>query len=420
MSNQMTFRILREIHDIQKSPESCFQLWYNEEDVTCIEAMITGSPDTPYGYGMFTFKFNFPATYPNDAPKVVITTTNQGRTRFNPNLYNNGKVCLSIIGTWQARHPSEVWNSAHGILSVLISIQSLMGENPYTNEPGHENPGPGEEKNVEAYKRKITHETIRISVIDRIEKCLDGHLNADRKFEDVSKYLFMCYYRQYLKTIETESAKVGVNERFVKMRFEGGGNTMDGEFNYPDLTERLHKLFKRVSDETQSWVDLSKTPEWSGADCLTFHNLTGQFTQITQSKDFDGQMDLELEEAGNPYVWVATVFGRPSTNYEGGMFRVRLVFHKDFPALRPRVTFVTPFYHPNVSQDGIPWYRAQRMDDVKTHLAAILSLFTDDPSTDPTTHLNPEAARLCFADKDGRREFGRNARRCADRSVEYM
>lgn len=59
----------------------------------------------------------------------------QGGVRFNPNLYANGKVCLSILGTWEG--PS--WSSALGLSSVLLSIQSLLSPTPYYNVSGAEN-----------------------------------------------------------------------------------------------------------------------------------------------------------------------------------------------------------------------------------------------------------------------------------------
>ena len=53
----------------------------------------------------------------------------------NPNLYENGKVCLSILGTWSG----PGWTTACTLSSVLLSIQSLLNENPIHNEPGWEN-----------------------------------------------------------------------------------------------------------------------------------------------------------------------------------------------------------------------------------------------------------------------------------------
>lgn len=32
--------------------------------------------------------------------QMTFLTTGGGRVRFNPNLYNCGKVCLSLLGTW--------------------------------------------------------------------------------------------------------------------------------------------------------------------------------------------------------------------------------------------------------------------------------------------------------------------------------
>lgn len=37
---------------------------------------------------------SLPLEYPTRAPTVNAITTNSGRTRFNPNIYAAGKVCL--------------------------------------------------------------------------------------------------------------------------------------------------------------------------------------------------------------------------------------------------------------------------------------------------------------------------------------
>jgi hypothetical protein len=41
--------------------------------------------------------------------QVSITTTGGGSVRFNPNLYNCGKVCLSLLGTWSGGQ-GESWD----------------------------------------------------------------------------------------------------------------------------------------------------------------------------------------------------------------------------------------------------------------------------------------------------------------------
>eukprot|EP00960_Hanusia_phi_P076223 768533-Hanusia_phi.AAC.1 len=75
--------------------------------------------------------------YPSSAPHVQFLTTSGGKTRFNPNLYSDGKVCLSILGTWRGES-GEMWSSVQNCHSVMLSIQSLLDDEPYHNEPGFE------------------------------------------------------------------------------------------------------------------------------------------------------------------------------------------------------------------------------------------------------------------------------------------
>jgi baculoviral IAP repeat-containing protein 6 len=100
---------------------------------------ITGPKDTPYENGLFEFHAYLPPDYPNTVPEVLIHTTGGGTIRFNPNLYNCGKVCLSLLGTWSGQE-SEKWNPMTStFLQVIVSIQSLiLVEEPFFNEPGYE------------------------------------------------------------------------------------------------------------------------------------------------------------------------------------------------------------------------------------------------------------------------------------------
>ena len=120
-----------------------------------VHALITGPFSTPYEGGFFYFVFRFPTTYPFDPPKVKLMTTGNGTVRFNPNLYSNGKVCLSIIGTWLG----PKWLPSQTLSSVLLSIQSLLNEKPYHNEPGYE----------EVSDRLRTHSTLTSTSANRAQ-----------------------------------------------------------------------------------------------------------------------------------------------------------------------------------------------------------------------------------------------------------
>ena len=41
--------------------------------------------------------------YPNKPPEAEFLTTGGGTAVFNPNLYSCGKVCLSLLGTWEGQ-----------------------------------------------------------------------------------------------------------------------------------------------------------------------------------------------------------------------------------------------------------------------------------------------------------------------------
>ena len=77
-----------------------------------------------------------------------------GGLRINPNLYNCGKVCLSLLNTWSGSHKEKWIPGVSTILQVLVSIQGLiLNAKPYFNEPGYASMSgtPGGESNSLQY-----------------------------------------------------------------------------------------------------------------------------------------------------------------------------------------------------------------------------------------------------------------------------
>ena len=103
-----------------------------------LKVLVTGVEGTPYSGGCFVFDVYCPPEYPRGPPKVMLVTTGNGSVRFNPNLYNNGKVCLSLLGTWEGEG-GETWTANSSLHQIFASIQSLiMTSGVYFNEPGYE------------------------------------------------------------------------------------------------------------------------------------------------------------------------------------------------------------------------------------------------------------------------------------------
>ncbi|KAK2382954.1 putative ubiquitin-conjugating enzyme E2 [Trifolium repens] len=107
-----------------------------EERMDLMRAAIVGASGTPYHDGLFFFDICFPPEYPNEPPMVHY---NSGGLRLNPNLYESGRICLSLLNTWTGAD-SEVWNPGTStILQVLLSLQALvLNEKPYFNEAGYD------------------------------------------------------------------------------------------------------------------------------------------------------------------------------------------------------------------------------------------------------------------------------------------
>ena len=163
-----------------------------------MKVLIIGSEGTPYSNGAFQFDVFFDSQYPNAPPKVTLMTTGGGTTRFNPNLYANGKVCLSLLGTWRGQS-TENWDpKISTLLQVLISIQSIiMSDLVYYNEPSCESEmgtPQGEAKN-EAYSNIVRYANIKYAMIEQIRKPSKG-------FEEVIKRHFYLKKDQILKEVK--------------------------------------------------------------------------------------------------------------------------------------------------------------------------------------------------------------------------
>ena len=132
---QLSKRVPKEVADAQSEQMRANRIyyWFDETDMRQGKALIIGPPETPYAHCPLLFSFLLPDDYPFNPPAVKILTSDH-RTRFHPNLYVEGKVCLSILGTWSG----PKWSAVMNISTVLSSIQSLLEANPITNEPGWE------------------------------------------------------------------------------------------------------------------------------------------------------------------------------------------------------------------------------------------------------------------------------------------
>lgn len=292
---------------------------------------------------------------------------------------------------------------------------------------------------------QIRHETLRISVIQRLEEYLgidsDGSTSAStgvkdsyevemdtmdddmtvpfEPFKDLCKRRFLWYYDSYLAAVQKGKTEVKDGQTFARMPFEGTSNTMEGKFNYSELERRLRNIKKALDAEADMWIADGLNAKVKESTVAV--NLKRQFEQVVESfKRTDTPHNLELEE-NNPFVWVLTYIGKPMTNLDGGLFRIKLIFSPRFPEEQPRIKFETRIFHHRIAADGTPCYFSalSRREDAKSHIEAVIdALEEEQPPYDPRTLINPEAFKLYWGGNDDRKVYNRRLRRSVQQSME--
>jgi len=168
MTSPVSKRLLADIAELQQPLYQESGIYYIpcEQDIQWGVACVFGPADSPYEDCPMVYRFELPKTFPFDSPKVTFHT-HDGRTRFHPNMYIDGKCCLSILGTWSG----PPWASTMRISTILVTLQSLMDQNPLRHEPGFSNGLKHEE--CARYKCAVEVACIRYC-LHRVEELQNG------------------------------------------------------------------------------------------------------------------------------------------------------------------------------------------------------------------------------------------------------
>nr|CDI51712.1 conserved hypothetical protein [Melanopsichium pennsylvanicum 4] len=91
-------RLQKEMKVLQTSlPETILVRAY-EDRSDLVRVLIIGSEGTPYENAPFLIDFQLTADFPNQPPIAHFHSWTNGHGRVSPNLYEDGKVCLSVLG----------------------------------------------------------------------------------------------------------------------------------------------------------------------------------------------------------------------------------------------------------------------------------------------------------------------------------
>lgn len=98
-----------------------------ESRIDLLRVLIIGPQGTPYEYAPYIIDFYFGEDFPNVPPASFFHSWTNGMGRINPNLYEDGKICLSILGTWPSQKPGENWSPVQStVLQILVSLMGLV------------------------------------------------------------------------------------------------------------------------------------------------------------------------------------------------------------------------------------------------------------------------------------------------------
>ena len=198
ISKETINRLLRDVKQIIKEPLTSQGIYYKHDDTDMLKgyAMIIGQSDTPYFGGFYFFKFDYPADYPHSPPKVTYCTNGEN-IRFNPNLYICGKVCISLLNTWRG----DQWTSCQTISTVLLTLCTILCDNPLLNEPGV-NPG---HRDIGPYTEIVTYGNLSVAVADIVSKNVNVYMPFFDLFYPHIKESFITNYDKLLALATSKS-----------------------------------------------------------------------------------------------------------------------------------------------------------------------------------------------------------------------
>jgi ubiquitin-conjugating enzyme E2 G1 len=146
-------RLQKEFKSLTENPYNEFSFSLNEDNIFKWDFIIFGPNDTPYEGGVFTAQMLFPKEYPNKPPTLKFVSD-----IYHPNVYVNGKVCISILheGTDAYGYESSVerWKPVHGVASVILSVISMLSD-PNDESPANIDAAKMWREDYSSFKKKV-------------------------------------------------------------------------------------------------------------------------------------------------------------------------------------------------------------------------------------------------------------------------
>merc|ERR1712019_25460 len=128
----------------------------DDENLYEWQVIVEGPTQTLYEGGWFKAELKFPAEFPNSPPVMKFTTPGF----WHPNVYKDGKVCISILheakedAMNEQESIDEKWRPILSIEAIIVSVMCMLSE-PNFASPANIDASVMWKKEPENYKKKI-------------------------------------------------------------------------------------------------------------------------------------------------------------------------------------------------------------------------------------------------------------------------
>ena len=305
MSSITNKRRLKDIKNLIKKND-VEDFWYYSRSLDEVLATIVGPKDTPYEGGFYFFKIKIPEQYPMIPPKVTYYT--QGyNVRFNPNLYrmshhseNGGKVCLSILNTWNI---GPKWKPSWTLKTIMLAIQAdVLVDNPLRNEPGYEN---STSFKLEKYRDIVLHENYRTAVYGMLKhppKDFEVFLPKMREYFIKNFNNYILKLSKYMPIYDGKRITCNVYSRMG-----------DYNLNFKRLKERYYKIMVDLSkksyeelegnyieyvnslNKTEDSTKLIKDEPWLSHRTINMSLKLSELRKIAQLYNIESKVKIDKE-----------------------------------------------------------------------------------------------------------------------------
>lgn len=154
---------------IQQEPVEGIAVELTDDNMYEWKVYIEGPKETFYEGGIFQLAMKFPADYPMSPPTVSFVSD-----FWHPNVYTDGKVCISIlhppgVDEMSGELPEERWLPTQTVTTILLSIISLLSA-PNTSSPANVDASVEWRKNPASYKERVR------GLVEKANKAVPSHV----------------------------------------------------------------------------------------------------------------------------------------------------------------------------------------------------------------------------------------------------